>query len=116
MYNDLNSTMYGMARDGPEKENETKKFVKKQIREALDQNPKFKAFLKQNHVEGRFIRNITKRILEYSDIEYGLTFRIDTIKSDADVINLSFSWLHTPEGHNFWSSLNEKYNREINSK
>ena len=116
MYNNfLNSTMYGMARDGPEKENEKKKFIKKQIREALDQNLKFKAFLKQNHVEGRFIRNITKRILEFNDIEYGLTCRTDIIKGNDDIINLSFTWSCTPEGHTFWYNLNRKYDREINS-
>lgn len=115
MYNNLNFSMYGMARDGPEKENETKKFVKKQIREALDQNPKFKAFLKQNHVEGRFIRNITKSILECDDIKYKLTCKTNIIKEDSSVINWSFTWSRTPEGHTFWYNLDRKYNREINS-
>lgn len=115
MYNDfLNSSMYGMARDGPEKD-ETKKFVKKQIREALDQNPKFKAFLKQNHVEGRYIKNVTKRILECDDIKHGLRCRTDLIKKDSAVINWSFTWSSTPEGHTFWYNLDKKYNKEINS-
>lgn len=117
MYNDLNSTMYGMARDRPEKD-ETKKFVKKQIREALDQNPKFKAFLKQNHVEGRYIKNITNRILEGIDVNERLKKRLDTISNihRTDIINMSFTWSLTPEGHTFWHDLDKKYNREINSK
>ena len=118
MYNNfLNSTMYGMARDGPEKENEKKKSIKKQIREALDQNPKFKAFLKQNHVEGRYIKNITNRILEGIDVNERLKKRLDTISNihKTNIINMSFTWSCTPEGHTFWYNLDRKYSREINS-
>lgn len=109
MYNDLNSSMYGMARDGPE--NKTKKLVKKQIREALDKNPKFKAFLKQNHVEGRYIKNVTNRILEGIDVNERLKKRLDTISNihRTDIINMSFTWSLTPEGHSFWRKLDDKY-------
>ena len=121
MYNNSNSSMYGlygMVRAGPEKENEKKKFIKKQIREALDKNPKFKVFLKQNHVEGRYIKNITNRILEGIDVNERLKKRLDTISNihRTDIINMSFTWSCTPEGHIFWCDLNSKYNREINSK
>lgn len=117
MYNDLNSSMYGMARDGPEKENKEKKFIKKQIREALDKNPKFKAFLKQNHVEGRYIKNITNRILEGIDVNEKLKNKLDIISNihKTDIINMSFTWSGTPEGHAFWYNLDKKYDKEINS-
>ena len=89
--------------------NPKKQQIKKAVREALDKAPKLKKFLEENNALGKFIKNTTKRKLEYADTKYAMEHIAWSITdSDADSINLAFSWMYTPEGDLYWRNLDRK--------
>lgn len=89
--------------------NPKKQQIKKAVREALDKAPKLKKFLEENNALGKFIKNTTKRKLEYADTKYAMEHIAWNITdSDADSINYAFSWRYTPEGDLYWRNLDRK--------
>lgn len=91
--------------------------IKQEVKKRVDNNPRFKRFLEENHVYGRYIKNITKTIEKSCDSIYRLK-RISSIiessiNNNGDIINLSMTWNKTSEGHEFWSKIYKKgYNKK----
>lgn len=83
-----------------------KQRIKKTIREALNKNIKLKNFLESNNASGKYIKNITNRILlgeksltsVYTDI-------IHSKNNPSRVINTTLRWFSTKEGFHYWNNL-----------
>lgn len=83
-----------------------KQLIKKTIREALNKNIKFKTFLESNNASGKYIKNVTNRILLkkrslnsiYADI-------IHSKDSPSRIINETLRWSSTKEGFRYWNNL-----------
>lgn len=83
-----------------------KQQIKKTIREALDKNIKLKSFLESNNALGKYIKNITARILlKQRSLDSVYTEIIRSKDSPARAINATFAWSYTKEGHRYWSRL-----------
>jgi len=68
----------------------------------------FYRFLKE---EGAFIyyfKNLYEDCENCSDIELK-KFREVMCHYPIELINYAFSWIKTPQGHHFWSSINNKW-------
>lgn len=101
------------SRADPEKA-EMKRFAKKVVREELAKNPRLERFLTDRGVKGQYIVNITKRVLRLSDgdkeyIRNSIEGRINSRRP----IDNAFTWAATPQGHYFWSNLQEAYSEEL---
>lgn len=88
--------------------NPKKQEIKKAVREALDKAPKLKKFLEENNALGKFIKNTTKRKLEYPNIKQAIeNIKIFTVDSH-EAINYAFKWWDTREGDLYWRNLDRK--------
>lgn len=86
-----------------------KKDIKGSIKSAISENPSFKQFLEENHAYGRYVKNVTNRILQIRNTSNELTRCIHKIAhsgcSNREIINSTISWINTSEGINYWSGL-----------
>lgn len=86
-----------------------KKDIKGSIKSAISENPSFKQFLEENHAYGRYVKNVTNRILQIRNTSNELTRCIHKIAhsgySNREIINNTISWINTSEGINYWSGL-----------
>ena len=86
-----------------------KQRIKKTIREALNENIKLKNFLESNNASGKYIKNITRRILLRERSLNSIYFDIIRSKDNpAIVINATLKWSCTKEGFNYWNNLCNK--------
>ena len=75
--------------------------TRKEILQILEEHPLLIVFLKKKKV-----------YLKYIKYAMNPNWVMDHIKFDFnanDIINSSFYWMSTPEGHEFWSNLNQEY-------
>ena len=94
-------------RDGP-KENQERATIKKIIRDAIKTNKDFEIFLRENNCYGRYIRNVTNRILSYpSEQQSRIQRTLDNITnlSNKAIINSTLCWNDTAEGWAYWNTI-----------
>lgn len=86
-----------------------KKDIKGAIKSAISENPSFKQFLEENHVYGRYVKNVTNQILRNGDISGKLIKCVHRIAysncSNKEIINGTISWSSTSEGSDYWFEL-----------
>ena len=86
-----------------------KKDIKGSIKSAISKNPSFKQFLEENHVYGRYVKNVTNQILRNEDISDKLIRCVHRIAygnfSNREIINGTISWSSTSEGSDYWFGL-----------
>ena len=86
-----------------------KKDIKGSIKSAISKNPSFKQFLEENHVYGRYVKNVTNQILRNGDISGKLIKCVHRIAysnySNKEIINGTISWSSTSEGSDYWFGL-----------
>lgn len=86
-----------------------KKDIKGAIKSAISENPSFKQFLEENHVYGRYVKNVTNQILRNGDISGKLIKCVHRIAysnySNKEIINGTISWSSTSEGSDYWFGL-----------
>lgn len=93
---------------------ERKALIKKKVRERIKNNPSFDSFLEEHKAKGKFIKNTTEEILQYSVISEDPS-RIESIVNSKlrnynPLIN-AFYWSHTKQGRAYWNSLSEEFAR-----
>lgn len=101
-------------RDGPEKKQE-KATIKKIIRDAIRTNKSFENFLYENNCYGRYIRNVTNRILSYPSEQQNRiqrTLNNIAIGGNASIINSTLCWNDTPEGWEYWNKIFSNRNKK----
>lgn len=86
-----------------------KKDIKGSIKSAISKNPSFKQFLEENHVYGRYVKNVTNQILQNGDISDKLIRCVHRIAysnfSNKEIINGTIKWSSTSEGSDYWFRL-----------
>lgn len=86
-----------------------KKDIKVSIKSAISENPSFKQFLEENHVYGRYVKNVTNQILRNGDISDKLIRYVHRIAysnfSNGEIINGTINWSNTSEGSDYWFRL-----------
>lgn len=86
-----------------------KKDIKGSIKSAISENPSFKQFLEENHVYGRYVKNVTNQILRNGDISDKLIRYVHRIAysnfSNKEIINGTINWSSTSEGSDYWFGL-----------
>lgn len=94
-------------RDGP-KEKQERATIKKIIRDAIKTNKDFEIFLHENNCYGRYIRNVTDRILS-SPFEQQIRMKrvLDNITNSSNkaIINATLYWEGTAEGWRYWNKI-----------
>lgn len=114
IYFSIDPIKQSRSKGSREPPNPKKQQIKKAVREALDKAPKLKKFLEENNALGKFIKNTTKRKLEYADTKYAMKhIAYNITDSDADSINYAFGWCSTPEGDLYWKNLDRKLRNEF---
>lgn len=101
-------------RDGP-KEKQERATIKKIIRDAIKTNKDFEFFLHENNCYGRYIRNVTDRILS-SPFEQQIRMKrvLDNItnSSNKTIINATLCWNDTAEGWAYWNTIFSSKNKK----
>lgn len=106
-------------RDPPTVSEEDKKLIKKKIRDELNKNSKLSTTLKENKVEGKFIKNFTENLIEKQkkSILYGYDYCLeDDVKDIINskiVIDRAFTWRHTSQGYKYWNNINNIVKKSI---
>jgi hypothetical protein len=89
---------------------ELKTQCKQKIKEFIRGNPELSSFLKKKRVEGRFIKNILQQkvINPYCRGENSerISRFVDLSFASSSPINSGFTWDNSPEGFDFWCTLN----------
>lgn len=88
-----------------------KREVKKQIREAIKQNTAFKEKLRERGIEGKYIRNVTQRIINdyYSSAKLRNAVHIIKNNKPATIINVTLTWSNTKEGISYWENIYDSF-------
>ena len=79
--------------------------TKQEILDILDKHPYFVSFLQKNKLYFKYIHNAMNPKWEYERDE------IQQIKSTEYIINFSFLWRKTKEGHDFWENQESEYKK-----
>lgn len=101
-------------RDGP-KEKQERATIKKIIRDAIKTNKDFENFLRENNCYGRYIRNVTDRILSYPSEQQSRMKRAlynITNSSNKAIINATLCWDDTAEGWTYWNTIFSNKNKK----
>ena len=101
-------------RDGP-KEKQERATIKKIIRDAIKTNKDFENFLRENNCYGRYVRNVTDRILSYPSEQKSRMKRVlDNITnlSNKAIINATLCWDDTAEGWTYWNTIFSNKNKK----
>lgn len=88
------------SRDSPKKPDPHKMELKARIREVINSRPKFKAYLKEHHLEGKLIKNFCE--LKYHLRGKDLDDEIISLKHTSYPIAYIFAWVKTKERREFW--------------
>nr|UVN10344.1 MAG: hypothetical protein [Bacteriophage sp.] len=100
----------GSCKDPPE---ERKSKIKKLIREELNKNPVLSNVLRENKVEGKFIKEYTDKIIRYSWSDRAVRENICYNINSERPIDLAFTWRNTKQGHEYWRKINDLVINEL---
>lgn len=113
------ATMRSSSREPPldKKASEKKKEIKRRLRQAVKENPLFKEFLKEEGIEGRFIKSATQEALRREKF-LGVQRSITAISARSGVyaIEDTMTWVYTAEGHSYWNRKNARLQEFIRKK
>lgn len=91
-------------KDPPE---ERKSKIKKLIREELNKNPVLSNVLRDNKVEGKFIKELTDRIIRYGWGDGMAREHIRIALNSENPIDMAITWRQTKQGHEYWRKIND---------
>lgn len=98
------------GKDPPE---ERKSKIKKLIREELNKNPVLSNVLRDNKAEGKFIKELTDRIICYSWSNRMAGDHIRIALNSKNPIDLALTWRNTKQGHEYWRKINDLVINEL---
>ena len=104
--------MFKKAQDLRDPQRKSK--IKKAIREGIKDNKLLSQVLKENHAEGKFIKELTNKYIN----RYASNNTVSSIIRDIELsmrgyapINGSLHWDSTPQGYYYWHRLNDIYRK-----
>ena len=87
-----------------------KKYIKQELKEIIDNRPKFKARLIQRGVYGIYISAATKYISSEITNPYNIEHRLNSIARNTRPIDVSMVWRCTKQGHDYWRDIDNMGN------
>lgn len=98
------------GKDPPE---ERKSKIKKLIREELNKNPVLSNVLRDNKAEGKFIKELTDRIIRYGWNNRMAGDHIRIALNSENPIDVAITWRQTKQGHEYWRKINDLVINEL---
>lgn len=95
---------FASGKDPPE---ERKSKIKKLIREELNKNPVLSNVLKENKAEGKFIKELTDRIILGNYSDKMAKDHIHVALNSKNAIDRALHWMHTKQGFRYWDEIND---------
>lgn len=96
----------GLA-SGKDPPQQGKSKIKKLIREELNKNPVLSNVLRENKAEGKFIKELTDRIIRYGWGNKMARNHICIALNSKNPIDIAITWRQTKQGHTYWSKIND---------
>lgn len=101
---------FGFCKDPPE---ERKSKIKKLIREELNKNPVLSNVLRDNKAEGKFIKELTDKIIRCGWGNRMAEDHICIALNSKNPIDLALTWRNTKQGHEYWRKINDLVINEL---
>lgn len=96
----------GLA-SGKDPPQQRKSKIKKLIREELNKNPVLSNVLRDNKAEGKFIKELTDKIIRHGWGDRITKEHICIALNSNNPINMAMTWRQTKQGHTYWSKIND---------
>lgn len=95
----------GLA-SGKDPPQQRKSKIKKLIREELNKNPVLSNVLRENKAEGKFIKELTDKVIRYGWDDKMAGDHIRIVLNSENPIDRAMTWRQTKQGHEYWSKIN----------
>lgn len=95
----------GLA-SGKDPPQQRKSKIKKLIREELNKNPVLSNVLRDNKAEGKFIKELTDKIIRQGWDDRTAKEHICIALNSNNPIDMAMTWRNTKQGHTYWSKIN----------
>lgn len=102
----------GLA-SGKDPPQQRKSKIKKLIREELNKNPVLSNVLRDNKAEGKFIKELTDRIIRYGWGDGMAREHIRIALNSKNPIDMAMTWRQTKQGHEYWRKINDLVINEL---
>lgn len=96
----------GLA-SGKDPPQQRKSKIKKLIREELNKNPVLSNVLRDNKAEGKFIKELTDKIIRQGWGDRITKEHICIALNSNNPIDMAMTWRQTKQGHTYWSKIND---------
>lgn len=96
----------GLA-SGKDPPQQRKSKIKKLIREELNKNPLLSNVLRDNKAEGKFIKELTDKIIRYGWGDRMAREHIRIVLNSKNPIDMTMTRRPTKQGHTYWSKIND---------
>lgn len=96
----------GLA-SGKDPPQQRKSKIKKLIREELNKNPVLSNVLRDNKAEGKFIKELTDKIIRHGWGDRITKEHICIALNSNNPIDMAMTWRQTKQGHTYWSKIND---------
>lgn len=103
---------FASGKDPPKDPPEERK-SKKLIREELNKNPVLSNVLRENKAEGKFIKELTDKIIRHGWGDRIAKERICIALNSNNPIDLAMTWRNTKQGHEYWRKINDLVINEL---
>lgn len=101
---------FASGKDPPE---ERKSKIKKLIREELNKNPVLSNVLRDNKAEGKFIKELTDKIIRHGWGDRITKEHICIALNSNNPIDMAMTWRNTKQGHEYWRKINDLVINEL---
>lgn len=92
---------------GKDPPQQRKSKIKKLIREELNKNPVLSNVLRDNKAEGKFIKELTDKIIRHGWGDRIAKEHICIALNSNNPINMAMTWRQTKQGYTYWSKIND---------
>jgi hypothetical protein len=96
----------GLA-SGKDPPQQRKSKIKKLIREELNKNPVLSNVLRDNKAEGKFIKELTDKIIRHGWGDRIAKEHICIALNSNNPIDMAMTWRNTKQGHKYWDKIND---------
>ena len=102
----------GLA-SGKDPPQQRKSKIKKLIREELNKNPVLSNVLRDNKAEGKFIKELTDKIIRHGWGDRIAKEHICIALNSNNPIDMAMTWRNTKQGHTYWRKINDLVINEL---
>lgn len=98
---------------GKDPPQQRKSKIKKLIREELNKNLVLSNVLRDNKAEGKFIKELTDKIIRHSWGDRMAKEHICIALNSNNPIDMAMTWSNTKQGHEYWRKISDLVINEL---